>query len=478
MTYFFFKFSRRRMVLPLMTAAIVAAAPQVHAQFKPGWPRATPGAPAAPAAPSAPPARSPAITEPQLVDAIIAVVNSDVITQRELLDRARIVESQMNAQNAAVPPRGQLQRQLLEQMIVERAQIQKARELGLRVDDTMLDRAVGRIAEQNRLSISDFRARLESEGIPYQKFRENIRDEILLQRLREREVDNKIQVTESEVDNYLAIAGEGPQITPQQELNLAQILVNVPENAPPEEVAQRRQRAEELRQKLAEGADFTQLSATASDAPEAAKGGELGWRPLNRLPQLFIDAAANLEPGQISGVVQSPNGFHILKLNERRTAAPKSALPAVEQTRARHILIKVNQLVSPQEARRKLVEVKQRLDNRSATFEELARLFSNDLSASKGGDLGWVYPGDTVPEFERAMNALKPGEISEPVESPFGYHLIQVLERKTDDVSPERKRLVARQAIRERKIEEATQEWLRQLRDSAYVEYRFENNNG
>jgi peptidyl-prolyl cis-trans isomerase SurA len=462
-------FRRMRITaLPLLAALMVAGISMpAHAQFKRDaavMPR--------PAASSQPPATS----EPQLVDAIIAVINNEIITQRELLERSRLIESRLAAQGTTMPPRGELQRDVLEQMIVERAQLQRARELGIRVDDGMLDRAVARIAEQNNLSMADFRTQLDREGVPFPKFREDIRREITQQRLREREVDNKIQVTESEVDNFLAAAGVGPQATPQQELNVSQILVRVPEGATPEEVTQRRKRAEEIRAQLAGGADFTQVSASMSDAPDAATGGSLGWRTPDRLPQLFIDAIAGVEQGQVSPIVRSPNGFHVLRLNERRAFDQKAALPSVEQTRARHILIKVNQLVSPADARRKLTEVKERLDNKSTTFEELARLYSNDLSASKGGDLGWIYPGDTVPEFERAMNALQPGEISEPVESPFGLHLIQVLERKTDDVSPERQRLVARQQIRERKIQEATQDWLRQLRDSTYVEYRFPDN--
>jgi peptidyl-prolyl cis-trans isomerase SurA len=218
------------------------------------------------------------------------------------------------------------------------------------------------------------------------------------------------------------------------------------------------------------------VAAAYSDATDALKGGDMGWRALDRLPQLFVEAVAERRDNELV-VVKSANGFHILRVLGRRTATPAkagAAVPAVTQTHARHILIKVNQVVPANEARRKLVELKERLDNKAATFPELAKMYSNDGSASKGGDLGWLYPGDTVPEFERAMNALQPGQISEPIESPFGFHLIQVIERKTDDVTQERQRLMARQALRERKIEEATEDWLRQLRDRTYVEYRSE----
>jgi|SRR3569832_419115 len=414
----------------------------------------------------------------RVVDTIAAVVNNDVITMQELEERMRLIERRMKEQNVAMPPRDQLQRQLLERMIVDKVQLQQAKETGIRVDDVLLDRAVARIAEQNKMSPQDFRNQLEREGTPFNQFREEVRNDIIRQRLREREVDNKIQISESEVDNYLA-SNAGAAQGAQTELNLAQILIRIPENASADQIAQRRQRAEEALQQLKLGGDFAKVAAAYSDSADALKGGEIGWRSEDRLPQLFLDAMAERKPGEIA-VTKSANGFHILKLLGRRTAAPaksNAALPAVQQTHVRHILIKVNQVVSSAEARRKLMELKERLDNKAAKFEDLAKLYSNDLSASRGGDLGWVYPGDTVPEFERAMNALQPGQVSDPVESPFGWHLIQVVERKTDDVSQERQRLAARQALRERKQEEATEDWLRQLRDRAYVEYRLDDAN-
>ncbi|HCE11066.1 MAG TPA: molecular chaperone SurA, partial [Oxalobacteraceae bacterium] len=423
--------------------------------------------PGARAETAAPPAKSaaPAATKPkiQVADTIVAVVNSEVITRHELNDRVTLVEQRMKQQGIAMPPAAEMQKQLLERLIVDRAQLQLAKELGIHVDDTMLDRAVARIAEQNKMTLQAFRDQVEREGTSFAKFREEIRDEITMQRVREREVDNKIQITESEVDNELAAEAAAPQT--QQEFNLAQILVRIPENASAEQIGERRKRAEDILGQLGAGGDFARLAATYSDSIDALKGGELGWRSQDRLPQLFVDAVANLKQGEVSAIVKSANGFHILKVLGKRGAsvvkvAAGAAAPTVQQTHARHILIKVNQVVTAADARRKLTELKLRLDNKSATFEELAKLYSNDLSASKGGDLGWIYPGDTVPEFERAMDALKPGEISGPVESPFGFHLIQVLERKTNDVSQERQRMAARMAIRERKLEEATQDWL------------------
>nr|WP_198982930.1 peptidylprolyl isomerase [Herbaspirillum sp. ASV7] len=458
------------------TTIIPVTPPETAPQPAPAKPAAArTAAPAAAPAPVAAPAPAAAAArarvEPRPVDSILVVVNNEVITRQEVAERLASVEKRMAAQNVQLPPRNQLVRQLVERMIVERAQAQTAKESGIVVDDAMLDRAMQRIAEQNKLSMPEFRKRLEAEGMVYASFREEIRREILSQRLREREVDNKVVVTESEIDNYLAAeANAGGQ---RQELDIAQILVRVPENASPEQLAARRERAEDVLRQLKTGADFAKTAATYSDASDALSGGDLGWRPAERLPQLFLDGVAKLQDGQISGLLKSGNGFHILKLVGRRAAdGAQAAAPAVQQTHVRHILIKVNQVVTAADAKRKLTELKERLDHGSATFEELAKLYSNDLSASKGGDLGWVYPGDTVPEFERAMDQLKPGEVSQPIESPFGFHLIQVVERKTDDASKERARQAARQAIRERKIEEATEDWMRQIRDRAYVEYR------
>jgi peptidyl-prolyl cis-trans isomerase SurA len=413
--------------------------------------------------------------QPVLIDGIAVVVNTEVITFKEVEDRLRLVEQRLKRQNIQLPAREILQKQLLERMIVNRAQMQLARETGIRIDDLLLDRAVARIAEQNKMTVQAFRDQLESEGLSFARFREEVREEITLQRLREREVDNKIQITESEIDNFLAAAGGGNGA--QNEINIAQILIRVPENASAEQIAERRKRAEQALAQLGAGAEFAKVAASFSDAGDALNGGELGWRSPSRLPQLFIDATEKLNDGQIAPMVRSANGFHILKVIGRRSAGAPKGGPGtvVQQTNARHILIKVNQIVSAAEARRKLVELKERLDNNAAKFEELARLYSNDGSASKGGDLGWVYPGDAVPEFERAMNALKPGEVSQPVESPFGYHLIQVIERKSEEVSRERQRLIARQALREQKLEEAYEDWLRQLRDRAYVEYRLDD---
>jgi peptidyl-prolyl cis-trans isomerase SurA len=354
-------------------------------------------------------------------------------------------------------------------MIGDRVQAQYATAAGLRVDDGDLERAISRIAEQNKLTMQALRETLERDGVPYSKFREDIRTEILMSRLREREVDNKIVITESEIDALLAAERQDGSA---DEVNLSHILIVVPENASPEQVQARRARAEEALAQLSKGADFRQLAASYSEAPDALQGGSMGWRPGDRLPTIFFDAIKNMKPGDVSPILRSSNGFHIVKLIERRGTAPTTAA-AMQQTRARHILIRINELVSETEARNRLRVLKERIENK-ADFAELARVHSDDASASKGGDLGWILPGDTVPEFERAMNLLQPGHVSDPVQTPFGLHLIQVLERGSQDVSKERRRLVARQTLRARKSDEAYQEWVRQLRDRAFIEVRLD----
>jgi peptidyl-prolyl cis-trans isomerase SurA len=425
-------------------------------------------APPAAAAPAAA-AVAPRV-EPRALDAIVVIVNDEVITRQELAARTKSVVRRMSAQNVQMPEPADLQRQLLDRMIIERAQLQLAKELGVRVEDVILDRAIGRIAEQQKLTVQEMRNQLEKEGTTFVSFREEIREEIIMQRLREREVDGKIQISDAEVDSFMA--AEKTVAQGQVELNLAQILIRIPENASTEQIAASQNRAENVMRQLRTGADFAKMAGSFSDASDALSGGEIGWRSPDRLPPVFAEALAKLKPGQNTPLIKSPGGFHILKLIDQRSAADSAAAVTVEQTRARHILIKVTPAVSAADARRRLSELRERLVNKASTFDEMARLYSNDGSASKGGDLGWLFPGDTLPEFEAAMAGLKVGEVSAPVQTGFGFHLIEVLERKTDDVSKEKKRNAARQAIRERKLEEATEDWQRQVRDRAYVEFR------
>lgn len=402
--------------------------------------------------------------EPVEADRVVAVVNDEVITLHELQSRLDSVVSQLKRQGTELPPQEVLQKQMLERMIMDRIQVQYAKENGLHVEDGELDMAINRIAANNKMTPDQFRKALEKDGVAFVKFREEIRDEMLISRLKNREVDSKINISEGEVDNYLAGQAQAG-VTP--EYHLAHILVRTPEGASPEQLQKLKAKAEQIMEHLRKGDDFAQVAAAYSDAPDALEGGDLGVRPADRLPNLYAEAAAKLQPGEVSPLLHSPNGFHIVRLLEKRGGG--AALPPVQQTHARHILIKVNELVSEDEARRKLQAVRERLEH-GGDFAELARLYSQDGTASKGGDLGWVYPGDTVPEFERAMDQLKVGEISQPIQTQFGFHLIQVLERRTQDVSDERRRVLARQVLRDRRADEDYQDWLRQMRDRAYVE--------
>jgi peptidyl-prolyl cis-trans isomerase SurA len=420
------------------------------------------------AAPPKPGPAAPGRAGPQLIDRIVAVVNTEVITQRDLAERMALVGTQLKRQGTSAPPQDVLERQVLERMIMDRVQVQFARDTGLRVDDLQVDRTVQMIAENNKLTLAEFRGALEREGVSFDRFRENIRNEIVISRLREREVDSKIQIGESDIDNFLSElqgADAGAQF------DLSHILVRVPENASPEQVDARLRRAQEALAKARGGADFGELAVSYSDSPDALKGGGMGWRERDRLPELFADALVTLKVGDVTDVLRSPAGFHILRLNDRRGGGGSFM---VEQTRARHILARVNELVSEADARRKVTVLRQRIVD-GANFAELARLNSDDtVSAQRGGELGWTVPGDLVPEFERAMSALKIGEVSQPVRTPFGYHLIEVEERRTADLSADRKRIEARRVLRDRRADEAYHEWLRQLRDRSFVDLRLE----
>jgi peptidyl-prolyl cis-trans isomerase SurA len=403
-----------------------------------------------------------------LLDRIVAVVNSQVITRHDLNDRLTIALKQLQQQGTPAPPRENLERQVLERMILMNVQLQYARDTGLRIDDGQLDKAIERIASDNQLTLPQLRSALEKDGVTFAKFRGDIREEMIIARLREREVDNKIVVTDGEIDNLLKM--ETSRQGKADEFNLSHILVRVPEQASPDQLQERRARAEQALEQIKAGVDFRQVAATISDAPDAIQGGAMGWREMDRLPAIFVEALQPLAPGQVSPVLRSPNGFHIVRVNDRRG---QNAPLIVTQTHARHILIKTSEIVSEKEALERIEKLKERVDN-NANFAEIARLQSEDSSASRGGDLGWLSPGDTVPEFEKAMDAVKIGQISPPVKTPFGWHLIEVLERRRQDMSSEQQRLRARQALRAQKSDEAYQEWVRQLRDKAFVEIRLE----
>jgi len=401
------------------------------------------------------------------LDQITVVVNDDVITRHELDTYLDKIRQQLKKQGTPLPAAKELEKQVLERMIIDMIQLQYAKESGLHIDDAQLDKALSRIAQQNNFSsLTEFRAKLAKEGVDFKKFREEIRGEITFTRLREREVDSKLVVSDNEIDNYLAM--QKKQSGKSEEVELAHILVQVPEQASADKIKESKQRAEQAWSQLQGGAQFAQVAAGFSDAKDGLQGGSLGWRAIDRLPTIFQEALQTMKPGEVSAVLRSPNAFHIIKLLDKRN---KDTPIVITQTHARHILIKTSDLTSESEAKNRLAEIKRRIDG-GADFSEQAKLYSEDGSASQGGDLGWMSPGALVPEFEKAMNALKPGQISGLVQTEFGWHLIQVIERRNADVSVEQKRQQASMAIRSFKADEAYQDWLRQLRDRAFVEYR------
>jgi len=412
---------------------------------------------------------SPAQERVELLDRVVAVVNSDVITRQELDRESRIAAETLRRQGTPLPAKDLLEKQLLDRLVTKNLLLQYAKQTGIRVSDSELENGIERIAAENKMNPEALRKAVEESGISFDRFREDVRNEITLARLREREVDSRITVTDAEIQSFLR-SQEG-QVDKVDEYNLSHILVQVPEQASAEELKLRRARAEEALKQIRAGADFRQVAASYSDAPDALKGGEMGWRQPGRLPSIFLQALNKMKVGEVSDILRSPAGFHILKLADKRG---NNSPVVVNQTHARHILIRLNEVVSENDARNRLNELKDRIEN-GADFAELARLHSDDASAARGGDLGWISPGDTVPEFERAMEGLKPGQVSAPFKTAFGWHIVQVQERREQDMSKDRQRLSARQAIRSRKSDEQWQEWVRQQRDKAYVELKLED---
>lgn len=400
-------------------------------------------------------------------DRVIAVVNRNAITQVELNQKMNTVRENLAKQNVKAPPDEVLQQQVLERMIIDQLQIQLAQQTGIRIDDNQLESAINRIAAQNEMSLPEFRKKLEETGMSWRGFREQIRQEMLLSRLKDREIDNKVVVTESEIDDYLKLAANKAQM----EYDLAQIFIPLPENANPDQIQERRVKIQAARKELEAGASFASVAASYSADKNANSGGALGWRPAGSLPPAFTALLDKLQAGQLTDIVRSPAGFHVFKLIDKRSQQEQVV---VEQTNARHILIRSNEIVSTTDAKQKLSQLRIRLIN-GEKFEDLAKAFSDDATAPKGGDLGWLNPGETVPEFERAMDALKIGEISSVIQSPFGFHLIRVDARRKQDVTLERARFKLRNELKQRKAEEQYDDWLRQLRDRAHIEIRLKD---
>ena len=404
----------------------------------------------------------------QKLDRIIAVVDQDVITEKELQEKINSVISNLKNQKIEIPSESVLRKQVMERLIANSIQIQLALQTGLKINDAQVDKTIERIAEKNKLNVVDFKKTLEKDGTNFYKFREEIRNEITIAQLKEREVDSKIVITDGEIDNFLNAQSKEVQ----DEYEVAHILIRVPEDVSPEKLEKLKNKAEEASKQIQSGKNFTQVSSAFSETPNALEGGSLGWKKASDLPTLFVDALKKIEVGLLTPILRSPNGFHILKLINKKGSSPPLV---IEQTHVRHILIKLSEITSENEGRQKLMGIKERLEN-GIKFEDMAKQYSEDPSATNGGDLGWINPGDTVPEFEKTMKQLNINQISDPIKTPFGWHLIQVLEKRSQDMSKESARIQSRQQIKIRKSEEAYQDWLQELRDRSFVELRLEDN--
>lgn len=406
------------------------------------------------------------------LDSIVAIVNDDVISRVELETAMAATRRQIQQSGTPLPPEEVLERQVLERLILGKLQLRAAERNGIVVDDPTLNAAIESLARRNNLTLSQLRETLQRDGFDFAKFREDMRQELMATRLRQRVVDSRIQISEQEVDNLMqspAASSASPNDGAQQ-YHIAHILVAMPEGASPEQTETARNQALEILEQLRQGADFARLAVAVSDGRQALEGGDLGWRTKDQLPTLFTEAVPRLQAGQVSDLIRSPSGFHIVKLLEIKGSSSQQQL--ITQTRARHILISPDELISSEAARQQLQRLRQRIQD-GEDFGDLARAHSTDTaSAVRGGDLGWINPGDVVPAFEREMARLAPGDISEPFESPFGWHIVQVLERRQQEGTGELQRAQVREALFRRRVEEEWELWLRQLRDEAYVEIR------
>lgn len=400
------------------------------------------------------------------LDRIVAVVNNEIVLDSELVEMEQTVRQQLRQRNAAIPSSDVLRRQVLERLIMQKLQIQRAEMAGIRVADDALNAAIRQIAENNNLTLRQFRDALESDGYDFAEFRETIREEMIINRLRKSEVEDSIVVSEREVDNFLAT--QNLQGESEQAYRLQHILVGVPDAPSPEQVQAAEQKLAEIQNLLNQGGDFSEVAAGYSDGQNALEGGELGWRKQAELPTLFASVVPSLAVGEVSEVIRSGSGFHLVKLVEKRSEETH----LVKQTKARHILIKTNELVTDEAAENRLRQLRERIMN-GEDFAELARAHSEDTgSAIEGGSLGWASPGVMVPEFEEVMNSLAEGEISDVFQSRYGWHLLQVEERREQNMADEFNRNKAREQLKQRKIEEELESWLRAMRDEAYIEYR------
>ena len=402
----------------------------------------------------------------QDLDRILAVVNNEVVLESELYDMEQTVRQQLRQRGANVPPASVLSAQVLERLIIQKIQVQQANKIGVRVGDDALNAALKQIADNNGLTLREFRDVLEEDGFNFAEFRESIRHDMIISRLRKSQVEDKIVISDREVDNYLAT--QESQGAGEVEYKLQHILISLPEAASPEEVQAAEQKLANVQQLLNDGGDFAEVAAGYSDGQTALEGGDLGWRKRGELPSLFAGVVPELEVGQVSEPIRNGGGFHLVKVADKKSGEQH----LVKQTLASHILIRTNELVTDDDAKKRLEQLRERVVNGS-DFAEIARAHSDDTgSAIEGGSLGWTSPGVMVPEFEEKMNELDEGGASEVFKSRFGWHLIKVFERREQNMAEEFKRTQARIQIKKRKTAENLEIWLRQIRDEAYVEYR------
>jgi len=400
-------------------------------------------------------------------DYIVAVVNQELVTAFELSQRMAQTREQARRNNQRLPAEGEFRAAILESLVEDRAVLSYARDSGVRIDDGEIDRAVAVIASQNQLTPAQLRARLAQDGLDLPRFRAQLKDQLLVERVREREVTQRMRITDGEIDAF--IDKQRGSAASEVQYNIAQVLIKVPDGAGESVVAERRNRAELAAQRVRAGEDFAAVARQLSEDDNRERGGEIGLRPADRLPDIFLETVRSLKDGQVApGLLRTGAGFHLLKLIERA----EGGAFRVEQTRARHILLRPNDQLSEAAVRARLAEFKRQIAQGARRFEDLAREHSLDGSAAAGGDLGWASPGQYVPEFEAGMNPLPIGGISDPVTSRFGVHLIQVLERRSVALDTKQLREQARAALRERKFDESYGEWLREVRGRAYVEFR------
>ena len=407
-------------------------------------------------------------TSGQLIDRIAAVVNDGVVLASQLDEQTEEVTQRLRQQNTDLPPRNVLRRQILERLVVEEIQVQRAAKLGIHVSDDMLNTALDNVARSNNINFADLPRTLESQGIDYRTYRDEIRRQMTLQLLRQRDVIGRINISPREMEQAMTRQANSPDLN--SEYNVSHILISVPVTASPEQIRSRESRAREVYNKAKGGENFAQLAVAYSDSSTNIEGGSLGWRKGSQLPSIVVDQVAKMKPGDVAEPIRTPSGFHIFRLNEQRGGVQQAV---VSQVHARHILLRVNELEDDQTLQQRLNDIRNRVLNQKEDFAAIAAVTSQDPgSAADGGDLGWAGPGSFVPEFEKQLDALKENEMSQPFKTEYGWHLVQLLGRRVHDATQDKIRQQVYAQLRESKAEEETELWLRRLRDEAFVEYR------